>query len=253
MPVNALRPLSSGMAAIIDASGRPPYHRCRLAPLSWLYRALFLLGICAFLGLLVAGGARAVTEGRPPLVAYDLYERGNELERRGDLAGAAREFRAAAAVAPTELHAFDSLARVLGASGDPDGVLAAHRAALVHHPLSAAAHRDLGLALVARRGWDEAHAQLTAAVRLNPRDVVALAALGDVRRERRDIAGAIDAYGRALTLKPADAALHNKLGIAYALAGQPDAARARFEEAVRLDPTSVMASENLRRLTPATP
>jgi len=37
------------------------------------------------------------------------------------------------------------------------------------------------------------------------------------------------------------------------LAGQEAAARARFEEAIRLDPTSGTASENLRRLSPATP
>jgi tetratricopeptide (TPR) repeat protein len=221
--------------------------------LKWVYRALFLLGIGVFLGLLAAGGARAVTDRRPPPLAYDVFERGNELERRGDLAGAAREFRALAAVVPTDLHAFDSLARVLRAGGDQDGALAAHRAALLHHPLSASARRDLGLALLARRGWGEAQVHLTAAVRLDPGDVVALAALGDVRRERGDFAGAIDAYLHALALRPGDAALHNKLGIAYALAGQPAAARARFEEAIRLDPTSGTAPANLRRLTPATP
>ncbi len=175
-----------------------------------------------------------MTDRRPPPLAYDVFERGNALERRGDLAGAAREFRALAAVAPTELHAFDSLARVLGASGDEDGALAAHRAALLHHPLSASARRDLGLALLARRAWGEAGVHLTAAVRLDPRDVVAQAALGDVRRERGDLAAAIDAYLHALALRPGDAALHNKLGIAYALAGQEAAARARFEEAIRV-------------------
>ena len=221
--------------------------------LKWVYRALFLLGIGVFLGLLAAGGARAVMDRRPPPLAYDVFERGNALERRGDLAGAAREFRALAAVVPTELHAFDSLARVLQAGGDQDGALAAHRAALVHHPLSASARRDLGLALLARRAWAEAHVHLAAAVRLDPRDVVALAALGDVRRERGDFAGAIDAYLHALALRPGDAAFHNKLGIAYALAGQPAAARARFEEAIRLDPTSGTAPANLSRLTPATP
>src|SRR5260221_11693830 len=101
----------------------------RVAPrtFKWAYRAVFLLGICVFLGLLAAGGAHAVTDRRPPPLAYDVFERGNALERGGDLAGAAREFRALAAVAPTELHAVDSLARVLGASGDQDGALAAHR------------------------------------------------------------------------------------------------------------------------------
>jgi superkiller protein 3 len=227
----------------------------RVAPRAskWAYRALFLLGICVFLGLLGAGAARAVTDRRPPPLAHDVFERGNALELRGDLAGAAREFRALAAVAPNELHAFDSLARVLQAGGDQDGALTAHREALAHHPLSAAARRDLGLALLARRAWGEARVPLTAAVRLDPRDVVAQAALGDDRRELGDLAGAIDAYLHALALRPGDAALHNKLGIAYALAGQEDAARARFEEAIRLDPASGAAAENLRRLRPATP
>lgn len=217
--------------------------------LEWLYRTVFIAGLFALLVLFGTGGARVLREAVPPTRGLDAFAQGNALENGGDLKGAAREYRAAAAVAPSDIRAFISLARVLEASGDREGALAARQATLVHHPLNAAAHRDLGLTLLSRRALPEASAHLAAAVRLDPRDALAQAAAGDVRRELGDTAGAIEAYQRALELQPRDAAVHNKLGIALALSGNSRAARAQFIEAIRLDPASP-AAENLRRLSP---
>lgn len=58
-------------------------------------------------------------------------------------------------------------------------------------------------------------------------------------------AEALAAFQAALSLKPDDAKIHNKIGLAYRLLKNTDAAIATYERAASLDPQSIVAQFNL--------
>lgn len=60
---------------------------------------------------------------------------------------------------------------------------------------------------------------------------------------------ALDAFGKALALKPGSAMAMTNRGVALAAMGQRDAARADFERALKADPNFREAAGNLRKLT----
>jgi tetratricopeptide (TPR) repeat protein len=65
----------------------------------------------------------------------------------------------------------------------------------------------------------------------------ALFLLGQSRERTNDLAGAADAYERALQRHPELAAAHDRLGYVRGQLGQTDAALAHFSRAVALDPS----------------
>jgi Flp pilus assembly protein TadD len=62
------------------------------------------------------------------------------------------------------------------------------------------------------------------------------------------VAEAIDAYHRAIALKPSFASAHVNLGIALAQQGDTAGARAEFETALNLNPDDANARADLARL-----
>ena len=56
---------------------------------------------------------------------------------------------------------------------------------------------------------------------------------------------AIDRFRQAVRLDPASAEAHNNLGSAFGLLGRFDQAIEEFREALRLDPSHARARENL--------
>src|SRR5262249_35495313 len=64
--------------------------------------------------------------------------------------------------------------------------------------------------------------------------------------EKRDYAGAVVAFRRAIALDPKYATAHVNLGITLHKMGQTDAAIAEYREAIRLDPNNFVANINLR-------
>ena len=58
--------------------------------------------------------------------------------------------------------------------------------------------------------------------------------LGLMQRRRGDLAAALEAYGRALTLDPNNAECHQNNAVAQLLGGNIDAARSSFIRAINL-------------------
>ncbi len=213
-----------------------------------IHRASLALGLALLAASAVLGmGESLLGAGMPPPIVYhDARKQARELAAKGDFAGAARQYEALCELGLHDLAACHASAEALGRSGDSEGELAAYRKALERFPLHSESHARLGLALLRRNRSDEAHTVLTAAVRLRPNDVKALAMLGTLLRSQGRLAEAAEAYERALRASPADASIHNELGTVYGSAGRYDLAVEHFAAASRLDPGLLAAQQNLR-------
>jgi Flp pilus assembly protein TadD len=87
------------------------------------------------------------------------------------------------------------------------------------------------------------------AQQVEKRDPFNGALVGTKIRERQERwADAATCYRRALALRPQDASLHAGLGNALARAGETEAARAAFDEALKLKPDLAAARTGLRAL-----
>ncbi len=75
-------------------------------------------------------------------------------------------------------------------------------------------------------------------------DAVSLNISGDRYYQAGDIVGAIGEYKKGLLLDPADANLHNSLGVCHGVLKDFDSALSAFENAIRLSPKEVMAIYN---------
>ncbi len=75
-------------------------------------------------------------------------------------------------------------------------------------------------------------------------DAVSLNISGDRYYQTGDIAGAISEYKKGLLLDPADANLHNSLGVCHGVLKDFDNALSAFENAIWLSPQEVMAIYN---------
>jgi Tfp pilus assembly protein PilF len=101
----------------------------------------------------------------------------------------------------------------------------------------ASTHAQLGWTLMEAGRLDEAAAVFDTALRLDPREKVALGGMGEVWLSRDRYPEAIAAFERAIAGGAPDAGTLNSYGIALALGGKPEAAVAAFEAASRRSPT----------------
>jgi CRISPR-associated protein Csy1 len=100
---------------------------------------------------------------------------------------------------------------------------------------------------------EEAQGLLEGAVAIEPRAAAAHAALGQVRMDRRDYAGALAAFEHAAALQPSARAWNNA-GIALLALERRDEAGHAFQRALALEPRYALAHLNLARLNaPADP
>jgi len=113
---------------------------------------------------------------------------------------------------------------------------AALRRALAIRP-RAGPHAHLGWTLMERGRLDEAEASFEAALRLDPREAVALAGMGEVWLSRDRYPEAAAAFKRAIATGAPTAGTLNSFGITLALGGEPAAPASAFEAAARLSPT----------------
>jgi tetratricopeptide (TPR) repeat protein len=148
--------------------------------------------------------AVAVTSGNWKM-HYDLA---NTLERRGDAAAAERHYRLALEARPDYPEALNNLGSLYGRRGEQERARALFLAAVNRAP-------GYGLA------WFN---------------------LGVNREQAGDDTGALEAYGRARALQPANAALRVRLGALLIRQGWTDDGRAECREALRLDPALAPAA-----------
>jgi len=110
---------------------------------------------------------------------------------------------------------------------------------------NAAAHNNLGIALVEKGQAGEAVAEFQEGLRLKPDNVYGRYNLGLALLKNGKVDEAINRLQEFLRLKPEDADAHNHLGEALAMKGQVDAAIGQLREALRLKPDSADAHRNL--------
>ncbi|MEZ4423139.1 MAG: tetratricopeptide repeat protein [Gemmatimonadota bacterium] len=86
------------------------------------------------------------------------------------------------------------------------------------------------------------------ALEIAPGDPRILSALGQLRSQAGDLAGAIDAFRGSLAADAAQPLVQVNLGVALEAAGDPAGARRALEDAARLDPHEALAWFNLGNL-----
>jgi tetratricopeptide (TPR) repeat protein len=214
-----------------------------------LQAVLYVLGTGLFAGAFVTGALRAVADGAlPGYRAHDPLRVARARMAAGDVSGAAREYRAAARVDPSNILTLDEYAAAMGRGKDVAAELDALFVARAMRPLDPRAHAALGAAFVRLGRYAEALASFALAEKLGGPAVPTLAGRGDAARGLGRFEEAAEAYARALEMEPGSAVLHNKLGVVRALEGRRDDALEQWRLAVRLDPGQREAAGNIARL-----
>ncbi len=115
-------------------------------------------------------------------------------------------------------------------------------------PEDARVHRQLGVAFFDKGLHDKALASLARAAELDPADARAPFVMGLVHDARRDPAGAIGCYRRAVLLDPDGVDARRALADALATMGELHEAVRELEEAQRRDRTNLRIAQNLEVL-----
>lgn len=136
------------------------------------------------------------------------YRLGKTLHHRGDMNGAAEEYRLAVQRDPRFGDAYRDLGAVLLDRHDYPGAVAALEQAVQLGRQDGETYYWLGRGLMGKSDWASAAAALETATRKNPDDAEAYADLGLVRMVQGDIAGAMEALHVSIELKPDNAEAH---------------------------------------------
>jgi len=120
--------------------------------------------------------------------------------------------------------------------GDIDGAATEYRKAIALDSSMALAYSNLGALLQSKGELAEAERLYLKTIELRPGYALAWNNLGIVRYKQGDGAGAVRAMRRAIELKLDDAGAIYNLGRIYQQAGMADSAGALFERAYRLEP-----------------
>lgn len=140
--------------------------------------------------------------------AQTRHRLAEELSRRGDMNGAAEEYRAAIGLDPELGEAYRGLGQVLLDYHDYPGAAEALEAAVRLHRDDGEAYYWLGRALMGAGRWPDAARAMETAVRLRPDDGDAYADLGLLHMVQGNTVEARAALDRAIQLKPDDAEAH---------------------------------------------
>jgi tetratricopeptide (TPR) repeat protein len=148
-------------------------------------------------------------------------------------------YRAALAVRPSNVAAWNNLGIALFQQGDQDGAVAAYGEAIrLNANRAPKPHFNLGGVLRQKGDLDGAIAAFREAIRFDPKYVAAHNSLGIALREKGDLDGAVAAYREALRLNPKLAVAHQNLGNALRDKGDLEGWVAEYQEAARLEPAS---------------
>ncbi len=120
--------------------------------------------------------------------------------------------------------------------------------AALHQPHDPLVHANLGIALDRSGRHDEAVAEFTEAVRLDPNSFQTQYNFARALESSDQLNEAIEHYRDALRLQPEHAASHNNLGRLLAASGDSQAAATHYEMAIDLDPRLSEAHNNLGSL-----
>jgi Flp pilus assembly protein TadD len=108
----------------------------------------------------------------------------------------------------------------------------------------AAEHYDRAVQLVDKGDLNGAIAELSEAIKLEPRNADGYVARGNVRYENKDLKGAAADYTLAIQVDAANVVAHNNRGVMYYYLDDLNAALADYERALKLDPQYALAYSN---------
>jgi tetratricopeptide (TPR) repeat protein len=165
---------------------------------------------------------------------------GVALQSFGKVDEAAACWREALRLAPTDPSAQVNLAGLLHAEGKVDEAIASFRKVVELHPGYILALDNLALALK-DKNLDEAIECWHRAVRLDPRFQRAYAGLGAALIMKRQTKAAIGYYRKAIELDPGDIHTHQNLADALWRVGKVDEAIASYRKVIELNPGHIVA------------
>ena len=109
-------------------------------------------------------------------------------------------------------------------------------------------HLDHGRACLDKGKYDDAIADYTEAIALDPNVATAYTIRGDAYAEKGEFDRAIADFTKAIGLDPNDAITYYNRGYTYAKKGDEDQAIADFRKVLEIDPSDQDAKEGLKRL-----
>jgi len=177
------------------------------------------------------------------------YNLGTALLNKGDLDGAAKEFREAIRLKPDNPYAHNGLGIVLSKKKDWDGAIREYRETIRLWPDNAYAHYNLGWELTNKNDWGGAAKEFREAIRLKSDYADAHDNLGVALKKQNDLDGAVKEYREAIRLQPDNPDAYNNLGEALEQRGDLQDALEAYRKACDLDakdPTYCGDSERLR-------
>jgi len=132
-----------------------------------------------------------------------------------------------------------ALARVYLALAKPNDAQAQAEAWAAENPASAAAQKDVALALLQQGKWKESEAALGRALKLEPQDPESFRIKASLLFARGDGRGGFAALQKANSLAPKDSEVFCAIGRAFVRQGNLAQAQKAYQAAVREEPTSV--------------
>jgi len=209
-----------------------------------------------------AAGARKQTEELDWLKSLAAHDRANaavrvELSRvlaaSGDLEGAVAAATEALRLAPDDPRGGEQLASVLADAGDADRLAPLADSLVARFPDRPDAHYYRASALFIRGKTDDAITEVRRVTDGHPAHARAQNLLGAAcgTLGRRDCARA--AFEASVRANPRDSSTYVNLGVFYLESGDPQAAAESFAEALSLDPGSVPARNGLAQARAASP
>lgn len=159
--------------------------------------------------------------------------------------------RHALALYPQSSIAHNNLGVYYDSQGRREDALREYRSA-VENGATSDAWYNLGVAAVREKRSTEAIDAFTKAIRLRPGHVLALLNLGALLTDAGRVEEAVQHLLAAQKLDPGNITVYLNLGIALEKGGDPLDARRAYERVLLLDPENVFARERMKALGPAT-
>jgi tetratricopeptide (TPR) repeat protein len=173
-------------------------------------------------------------------------QRARILYSSGQHPAALAAFQRATELTPGDAQAWTGQAQAHVALDEREDARDCYELALAHAPDCVAAR--LGLSRLLRDAGDieAALAHVMHALKIAPHDAQIHFEAALIQRRAGDARGSIEAYERALELKPDFIAARINLGLMYlSVSGDPSRAQMQFKRAIEIDPACVAAQANL--------
>ena len=182
-----------------------------------------------------------------PITAEQIFIKGNEYKRMGNLAEAESCFRKAIKLFPEHGQAWNNLGNLLHSQKKITDALTCYKRCCEILTDNAVCHHNYGSCLHETGNSVEGEKQLVRAVELNPEYSEAFIELGVVRRSIGDTKGAARALHEALRLEPTSCTSHRVMGLILKDQGKMDAAQESLRKGLEYSPDDAITRYLLTR------